>query len=60
MAALASIEDLKAAKADLDALKKDDEAYFDKWVELLKKHRSVGYKNIARMAMGFTPEELKE
>jgi len=60
MAAIASMEDLKEVQKDLNALKKADPKGYDKWVELLKKHRMVGYKNIAKLAMGMTPEKLKE
>jgi hypothetical protein len=60
MAAIASLEDLKEVLKDLNALKKADPKAYEKWVELLKKHRMVGYKNIAKLAMGMTPEKLKE
>ena len=60
MAAIASLEDLKAAKKDLSALEKADPKAYASWVELLKRHRMIGYKNIAKLAMGSTPEELKE
>jgi hypothetical protein len=60
MAAIASLEDLKVVQKDLNSLKKSDPTGYDKWVELLKKHRMVGYKNIAKLAMGMTPERLKE
>ena len=60
MAAIASLEDLKAVQKDLSALKKADPDGYEKWVALLKKHRMVGYKNIAKLAMGMTPEKLKE
>jgi len=59
MAAIASIEDLKAAHAALKKIeKKHPEAYKD-FVALLAVHRMIGYKNIARLAYGSTPEELK-
>lgn len=59
MAALASIEDLKAAQVALKKIeKKYPEAYKD-FVALLQDHKMIGYKNIARLAYGSTPEELK-
>ena len=59
MAAKASVEDLKAAQAVLKkAEKKHPEAYAE-FVQLLKDHRMIGYKNIARLAYGSTPDELK-
>lgn len=59
MAAIASIEDLKAAKKALESHKKKFPEAHKAFVELLKSHRMVGYKNIARLAYGSTPEELK-
>ena len=59
MAAKASVEDLKAAQAALKkAEKKYPEAYAE-FTQLLKDHRMIGYKNIARLAYGSTPDELK-
>jgi hypothetical protein len=60
MPAIASIEDLRRVKVDLDALAKDHPDGFKRLVALLEEHRAIGYKNICRMAMGSSPEELKE
>jgi hypothetical protein len=60
MPAVASIEDLKAVQGDLNKFKKEDPKGFERLVELLKKHRMVGYKNIAKLALGSGPEDLKK
>lgn len=60
MAAIASIEDLKAAKDALKKVEKKHPEAYAEFVQLLKDHRKIGYKNIARLAFGSTPEELKE
>lgn len=60
MAAIASMEDLQAAQKDLKALEKKHPEAYAAWVDLLKAHRKIGYKNVAKLAMGSTPEELKE
>jgi hypothetical protein len=60
MPAVASLEELNAVQEQLQALKaKHPEAYGD-FVELLRRHRKVGYKNICKLMMGeATPEKLK-
>ncbi len=60
MAATASLEDLQTVNKDLKAIKKKYPEAFESFVNLLKTHRRIGYKNIAKMAMGSSPEELKE
>lgn len=60
MAAVASLEDLQSVHKDLKAIKKKHPEAYDTFTDLFKTHRKVGYKNIAKMAMGSTPEELKE
>lgn len=60
MAAVAPIEDLKSAHKDLKAIEKKHPEAFTSFVDLFKAHRKIGYKNIAKLAMGSTPEELKE
>ena len=60
MAATASLEDLQSVNKDLKAIKKKHPEAFDAFVNLFKTYRRVGYKNIAKMSMGSTPEELKE
>jgi len=60
MPAIASLEELNAVNADLSALKeKHPLAYLD-IMELLRKHRRIGYKNICKLLLGeATPEKLK-
>jgi len=60
MAAIAELEDLQKVEKDLKAFEKKHPDAFKDLVELLKKHRMVGYKNIAKLAMGSTPAKLKE
>jgi len=60
MAAVASLEDLQSVSKDLKSIKKKYPEAYDAFSDLFKTHRKVGYKNIAKMSMGSTPEELKE
>ena len=54
------MEELKAAAADLDAVRARFPAAYDMVVEVFKQHRKIGYKNIYRLMMGeATPEKLK-
>ena len=60
MSAVASLEDLKQVQKELQSLKMKDEEMYEDFVELFKRNRSVGYKNICKMLMEeTTPEELK-
>lgn len=60
MAAEAPLEELERVKNELESLKMKDEEIFEDFVELFKRNRSVGYKNICKMLMGeTTPRELK-
>ncbi len=59
MPAIASIEDLKAAKADTDKFRKEHGDATIVLVDLFAKHKMIGYKNIVKMFNGQTPEELK-
>jgi hypothetical protein len=55
MPALASLEDLRSARDDLEKAQtiEDVKAVFRKW-------RKIGYKNICRLWLGErTPEQLK-
>ncbi len=55
MPAIASLEDLRSAHADLEKAEtiEDAKAVFRKW-------RKIGYKNICRLWLGErTPEQLK-
>ena len=60
MPAVASLEELKAVEEQLRELKaKHPEGYLEV-VELLRRHRKVGYKNICKMMMGeASAEKLK-
>lgn len=60
MAAIASIEDLGAARDDLKKIEKKYPEAYAAFVKVLNDHKMIGYKNIARLANGKTPEELKE
>ncbi|MFB6344898.1 MAG: hypothetical protein ABEK50_03885 [bacterium] len=60
MSAVASLEELKQVQNELKSLKMKDEEMYEDFVELFKRNRSVGYKNICKMLMEeTTPEELK-
>jgi hypothetical protein len=60
MPAIASLEDLAAAQSALAELRgRHPEAYAD-FVELFRRHRPIGYRNLSRLLMGeATPEKLK-
>ena len=60
MPAVASLEELKEVEEHLNQLKvRHAEAYADV-VELFRRHRKVGYKNICKMVIGeATAEKLK-
>jgi hypothetical protein len=60
MPAIASLEELVSAQAALAELeRRQPQAYAD-FVELFRRHRHIGYKNLARLMMGeATPEKLK-
>jgi len=59
MPAVASIEDLKAASLDVDKFRKEHGEAAVALVYLLDRHKMIGYKNIAKMFAGKTPEEIK-
>jgi len=60
MSAVADLEDLKQVQKELQSLKMKDEEMYEDFVDLFKRNRSVGYKNICKMLMGeSTPQELK-
>lgn len=60
MSAVASLEDLQQVQKELQSLKMKDEEMYEDFVDLFKRNRSVGYKNICKMLMEeTTPEELK-
>lgn len=60
MSAVAELEDLKQVQKELQSLKMKNEEMYEDFVELFKRNRSVGYKNICKILMEeSTPEELK-
>jgi hypothetical protein len=60
MPAVASLEELKAADEQLKAIKGQQPEVYADFVELFRRNRKIGYKNICRMMMGeATPEKLK-
>jgi hypothetical protein len=60
MPAVASLEQLKAVEEHLGQLKAGHPEAYDDIVELFRRHRNVGYKNICKMMMGeATAEKLK-
>ena len=60
MPAVASVEDLRAVQAALDAIKLRDSSLYDEFVALFKTHRKVGFKNICKIMLAeSTPEKLK-
>jgi len=60
MPAEAPLEELERVRNELESLKMKNEEIYDDFVELFKRNRSVGYKNICKMLMEeTTPRELK-
>jgi hypothetical protein len=60
MPAVASLEELKTVEEQLRALKSQHPEGYAALVELFRRHRKVGYKNICKMMMGeATAEKLK-
>lgn len=52
MPAIASLEELKAVEVHLEQLKSRHPEAYGEVVELFRRHRKVGYKNICKMMMG--------
>lgn len=60
MGAVASLEELRQVQNELESLRMKDEEMYQDFVELFRRNRSVGYKNICKMLLDEkTPEELK-
>jgi len=60
MPALASLEELRQVLESLTALREKHPEAYEAISALLRKHRSVGYKNICKLLLGeTTPEKLK-
>ncbi len=60
MPAVASLEELRAVDEQLKVIKGQHPEVYAVFLELFRKNRKIGYKNICRMMMGeATPEKLK-
>lgn len=60
MPAEVPLEELERVMQELESLKMKAPEVFDDFVQLFKRNRSVGYKNICKLLMGeSTPRELK-
>lgn len=61
MAAEAPLEELERVSNELESLEMKYPEAFEDFVDLFKRNRSIGYKNICKMLMGeSSPEELKD
>ncbi len=54
------IEELQKVKGELDKYEKKYPEAFAVMADVIDTNRSIGYKNICRLIMGLTPEELAE
>lgn len=60
MPTTADLDDLERVHQEIQSLEMKHPEAFDDVVELFKRNRSIGYKNICRMLMGeATPKQLK-
>ena len=60
MAAIATIEELRAVQESLNQFREQFPEAYEACAALLRAHRKVGYKNICKMLLGeVTPEKLK-
>ena len=59
MAATASLEDLQAAKKSLKNFTVKYPKAFEALGGIINDHKMIGYKNICKMILGKTPEDLK-
>lgn len=60
MPAEVPLEELERVKQELESLQMKAPEIYDDIVQLFKRNRSVGYKNICKMLMGeATPKKLK-
>lgn len=60
MPAIAALEDLSSAQAALAEMETRHPQAYAEFVELFRRHRRIGYKNIARLMMKeASPEKLK-
>ncbi|MBN1836640.1 MAG: hypothetical protein JW820_12370 [Spirochaetales bacterium] len=60
MPAVASLEDLRSVSEELQTLETAHPEAYARLVELFRRHRAVGFKNICKLMMReATPEKLK-
>lgn len=60
MPAVATLQELEAVQLQLELLKTDNIEFYNKFKDLIKKHRQVGYKNICKLILEeATPKKLK-
>ncbi len=60
MPAVGSLEELKSVDEQLKAIKEQHPEGHADFVELFRKNRKIGYKNICKLMIGeATPEKLK-
>ena len=60
MPALASLDDLKSTRKEIERLNAKYPEACREIITFLKKHRKIGYKNVCKMFTGeATPEKLK-
>ena len=59
MPAYADYDDLKNVSDEIESLKMKYPDAFKEFIDLIKKSRRIGYRNICKMLLGATPEELK-
>ena len=61
MPAIATLEELNGVNEELKQLKEKHPLAYQDFVDLLRKNRKIGYKNICKLMMGeTTPEKLKQ
>lgn len=60
MPAEVPMEELERVQQELESMQMKAPEIYDDFVQLFKRNRSVGYKNICKMLMGeATPKKLK-
>ena len=60
MPAVASLEELKVVDEQLKTIKEQHSEVYADFVELFRKNRKIGYKNICKMMLEeATPDKLK-
>lgn len=60
MPAEVPLEELERVQQELESLKMKDAEMYEDFMQLFKRNRSVGYKNICKMLMDeATPKKLK-